>query len=82
MSGLELNDLGINLEEDSEDISEEDVRVYVDTSDGMDLVRKVLEIFPSGGFSSKVRRKNGVLYSILEDPSPKRIVFRTEWLKL
>jgi hypothetical protein len=79
---LTPEELGLDLEEDSEDITDEDVEEATDTDDVEDFTRKALSFSRlESNIHAKIRRKSGVLYTIFENEIGNRLVLRTEWFR-
>jgi len=80
---LAPEDLGIDLEEDSPDITSEDVRKAVETSSQEDFVTQVKTIVlraPTKTPLFKLRRRGGVLFCCVT-LGGKKTLFRMEWLR-
>lgn len=81
---LTPEDLGIDLEEDSTDITDEDVAGATDTDNESDFVQKatafLVENNPPSGYGVKMRRKGGILY-VQYLVGGVKTLFKTEWMR-
>jgi hypothetical protein len=77
---LAPEDLGIDLEEDSSDVTDDEVSLAVDTDDYDDLRSKVIDFVDSQAPTFQIRRKSGVLYSRVSAGEQSRL-FNVEWIR-
>lgn len=81
---LTPEDLGLDLEEDSPDVSEEDVSNAIETDTETDFQGKVVQFITrqsvTGSVSFDLRRKGGILFCCMK-VGDLRQFFRTEWLR-
>lgn len=80
---LAPEDLGIDLEEDSEDVTDEEVAEAVDTDDREAFVKAVTEFIRGVGPHQarvELRRKGGILYCRASVDSQRRL-FKVDWLR-
>lgn len=82
---LALEDLGIDLEEDSTDLTEEEAASAIDTDDLEDLtaktVRFIRESQVSGVPKFERRQRAGILFSRVSFEDGPKAVFRIEWMR-
>lgn len=79
---LTTDDLGIDLEEDSTDVSDEEVALALDTDTESDFSAKVIEFTRKheGSSSFDLRRKGGILFCRVSIAAERQL-FRMEWLR-
>jgi hypothetical protein len=80
---LSLNDIGIELDKDSDDLSTKEIESALDTEDLNDFVSKVKEIVSldtDSQVSSSLRRKEGTYYCKIINGTEKTLL-RMNWLK-
>ena len=79
---LTADDLGIDLEEDSVDVSDEEVAQAIDTEGEPEFSTKVVEFTRKheGSPSFDLRRKGGILFCRVS-VAAERQLFRMEWLR-
>lgn len=79
---LTPEDLGIDLEEDSTDVTDEEVSAAVDTDGLQDLSAKIQHFLGGQAPASfELRRKAGILYSRVTLGSGQRRLFNIEWIR-
>jgi hypothetical protein len=77
---LTPEDLGIDLEEDSPDVTEEEVAEAIDTDGAEDFAQKVLVLVGNLVPDFELRRRAGILYSRVLYSGQGRL-FRVDWLR-
>jgi len=78
-------DLGVDLEEDSEDFTEEERTLAVDTLNAEDFAAKLLQATKEansiGVPKHELRRRAGILFSRVTFENGVKAVFRIDWLR-
>lgn len=82
---LSFEDLGIDLEEDSEDLTEQEVETAIDTDNAGDFSAKVMGFIDDnhgrGVPIHELRRRAGILFSRTRFEEGPSLVLRIEWLR-
>jgi hypothetical protein len=78
---LAPEDLGIDLEEDSSDVTDTEVNLAVDTDDYDDLKSKVAAFVGAQEPTFQIRRKSGILYSRVSLADEQSRLFNVEWMR-
>ncbi len=74
-------DLGLELEEDSEDLTEVEVEGAIDTESESDFANKVVNFVSGGVPKFELRRRAGILYSRVSIQGGTSRTFRIDWLR-
>lgn len=79
---LTPEDLGIDLEEDSTDVGDDEVLGAVDTDNLQDMTDKVKDFVGTQTAPTfELRRKSGILYSRVSLGDGQRRLFNIEWVR-
>ena len=78
---LTPEDLGLELEEDSEDFTEEEAASATDTDSVEDFASKVKDFVSGGVPQFELRRRAGILYSRVSLQEGASRSFRVDWLR-
>jgi hypothetical protein len=78
---LTPEDLGIDLEEDSADVGDDEVLGALYTAGIDDLTTQVKDFVGTQAPSFELRRKSGILYSRVSLEDGQRRLFNVEWMR-
>lgn len=78
---LSLEDLGVELEEDSEDFTQEEAEAATDTESLEDFTKKLLSSATSPVTKAELRRRSGILYSRITLEAGTTLAFKIEWIR-
>jgi hypothetical protein len=78
---LSPEDLGIDLEEDSTDVGDDEVANATMTDDTQDFTEKVVGFVGNQTPTFELRRKSGILFSRVSLDDGQRRLFNVEWMR-